>query len=125
MVFPGPIAQLAEPPAHNRMVLGSNPSGPTIVTTQKVPQGMINLVGLSFLIKGYPLLSRLIPWQPLHLRATLGATLTCTGGVAPMPLTDTAIRSAKPQNKTVKMFDGGGLYLELAPAAGGAGSGGD
>ena len=35
-----------------------------------------------------------------------------------MPLTDTAIRSAKPQNKTVKMFDGGGLYLELAPSGG-------
>ena len=35
-----------------------------------------------------------------------------------MPLTDTAIRSAKPQNKTVKMFDGGGLYLELAPTGG-------
>ena len=26
----GPIAQLAEPPAHNRLVLGSNPSGPTM-----------------------------------------------------------------------------------------------
>lgn len=38
-----------------------------------------------------------------------------------MPLTDTAIRSAKPQNKTIKMFDGGGLYLELAPAAGSGG----
>lgn len=35
-----------------------------------------------------------------------------------MPLTDTTIRSAKPQNKTVKMFDGGGLYLELAPNGG-------
>ena len=35
-----------------------------------------------------------------------------------MPLTDTAIRSAKPQSKTVKMFDGGGLYLELAPNGG-------
>lgn len=25
----GPIAQLVEPPAHNRMVRGSNPLGPT------------------------------------------------------------------------------------------------
>lgn len=32
-----------------------------------------------------------------------------------MPLTDTAIRSAKPGVKTIKMFDGGGLYLELTP----------
>lgn len=35
-----------------------------------------------------------------------------------MPLTDTAIRSAKPQSRTVKMFDGGGLYLELSPNGG-------
>ncbi|MBX9812634.1 MAG: Arm DNA-binding domain-containing protein [Burkholderiales bacterium] len=35
-----------------------------------------------------------------------------------MPLTDTAIRSAKPQAKAVKLFDGGGLYLEVNPAGG-------
>jgi integrase len=35
-----------------------------------------------------------------------------------MPLTDTAIRKAKPAAKTLKMFDAGGLYLELAPAGG-------
>lgn len=35
-----------------------------------------------------------------------------------MPLTDTAIRAAKPQNKPVRMFDGGGLYLEVAPSGG-------
>jgi integrase len=31
-----------------------------------------------------------------------------------MPLTDTAIRNAKPGDKAKKMFDGGGLYLEIA-----------
>ncbi|HNM82768.1 MAG TPA: Arm DNA-binding domain-containing protein [Rhodocyclaceae bacterium] len=35
-----------------------------------------------------------------------------------MPLTDTAIRTAKPAEKTQKLFDGGGLYLEVAPAGG-------
>lgn len=35
-----------------------------------------------------------------------------------MPLTDTAIRKAKPADKPVRMFDGGGLYLELSPAGG-------
>ncbi|MDL2279818.1 integrase arm-type DNA-binding domain-containing protein [Desulfovibrio sp. OttesenSCG-928-G11] len=35
-----------------------------------------------------------------------------------MPLTDTAIRSAKPEKKTQKLFDGGGLYLEVAPSGG-------
>jgi integrase len=35
-----------------------------------------------------------------------------------MPLTDTAVRSAKPQAKTAKLFDSGGLYLEVNPAGG-------
>jgi hypothetical protein len=32
-----------------------------------------------------------------------------------MPLTDTAIRSAKPDVKPKRLFDGGGLYLEVSP----------
>jgi integrase len=35
-----------------------------------------------------------------------------------MPLTDIAIRSAKPKAKTFKIFDGGGLYLEVTPTGG-------
>lgn len=35
-----------------------------------------------------------------------------------MPLSDIAIRNAKPAAKPVKMFDGGGLYLEISPAGG-------
>lgn len=35
-----------------------------------------------------------------------------------MPLSDTAIRSAKPGAKAVKLFDGGGLYLEVTPSGG-------
>jgi integrase len=35
-----------------------------------------------------------------------------------MPLTDTIIRSAKPRAKAIKIFDGGGLYLEISPAGG-------
>lgn len=35
-----------------------------------------------------------------------------------MPLTDTAIRNAKPAEKARKLFDGGGLYLEVAPSGG-------
>ena len=35
-----------------------------------------------------------------------------------MTLTDTAIRTAKPTEKARKLFDGGGLYLELSPAGG-------
>ncbi len=35
-----------------------------------------------------------------------------------MPLTDSAVRNAKPTEKTRKMFDGGGLYLEVTPRGG-------
>jgi integrase len=33
-------------------------------------------------------------------------------------LTDTAVRKAKPAAKTQRLFDGGGLYLEIAPTGG-------
>jgi integrase len=35
-----------------------------------------------------------------------------------MPLTDPTIRTAKPGEKPRRLFDGGGLYLEVAPAGG-------
>jgi integrase len=35
-----------------------------------------------------------------------------------MPLTDAAIRNAKPGDKPKKLFDGRGLYLEVAPSGG-------
>ncbi|HMH17834.1 MAG TPA: Arm DNA-binding domain-containing protein, partial [Burkholderiales bacterium] len=35
-----------------------------------------------------------------------------------MPLTDKAIRAAKPTDKALRLFDGGGLYLEVSPKGG-------
>ena len=35
-----------------------------------------------------------------------------------MPLTDTKIRTARPQEKPFRLFDGGGLYLEVSPSGG-------
>jgi integrase len=35
-----------------------------------------------------------------------------------MPLSDTAIRKAKPADKSRKLADGGGLYIEVAPSGG-------
>jgi integrase len=35
-----------------------------------------------------------------------------------MPLTDVSIRSARPKDKPFKLFDSGGLYLEVNPAGG-------
>ena len=35
-----------------------------------------------------------------------------------MKLSDTAVRNAKPAAKPLRMFDGGGLYLEVSPAGG-------
>ena len=38
--------------------------------------------------------------------------------VAPMPLTDAAIRAAKPTEKPRKLFDGEGMDLEVSPFGG-------
>ena len=35
-----------------------------------------------------------------------------------MPPSDTAIRNAKPAAKPYRLFDGGGLYLEVSPSGG-------
>lgn len=35
-----------------------------------------------------------------------------------MSLTDAAIRKAKPADKPIRIFDGGGLYIEIAPSGG-------
>ncbi|MGE0429389.1 MAG: tyrosine-type recombinase/integrase [Hydrogenophaga sp.] len=35
-----------------------------------------------------------------------------------MPLTDAAIKNAKPGEKPIKLFDGNGLYLEVSPSGG-------
>jgi integrase len=35
-----------------------------------------------------------------------------------MPLTDTALKAAKPTGKSQRLFDGAGLYLEISPAGG-------
>ncbi|HXQ31146.1 MAG TPA: integrase arm-type DNA-binding domain-containing protein [Steroidobacteraceae bacterium] len=35
-----------------------------------------------------------------------------------MPLTDTSIRTIKPRKKPIRLFDSGGLYLEIAPTGG-------
>jgi hypothetical protein len=35
-----------------------------------------------------------------------------------MPLTNTAIRNAKPGNKPIRLFDERGLYLEVSPTGG-------
>ncbi|WP_042676217.1 Arm DNA-binding domain-containing protein, partial [Xanthomonas citri] len=32
-----------------------------------------------------------------------------------MPLSDAAVRNAKPAAKPVRLFDGGGLYVEISP----------
>jgi Arm domain-containing DNA-binding protein len=35
-----------------------------------------------------------------------------------MPLTDTAVKNAKPAEKAVRLFDRDGLYLEISPSGG-------
>lgn len=53
------------------------------------------------------------------LGAIFGAIALIEILVAPaMPLTDVAVRNAKPIDKPVRLYDSGGLYLEVSPAGG-------
>jgi len=36
-----------------------------------------------------------------------------------MPITDVWIKSARPSGKALRLFDGGGLYLEVRPESSG------
>lgn len=49
---------------------------------------------------------------------TSGVTSYTDHPVTPMPLTDTAIRNAKPSAKPIKMFDENGLFLLVTPNGG-------
>ncbi len=48
----------------------------------------------------------------------MGASAPALVEMPPMALTDTAVRKAKPSDKPIRMFDGGGLYLEISTAGG-------
>lgn len=50
-----------------------------------------------------------------NLGALAGASENIDGKYAPMHLTNTACKNAKPAEKARKLADGGGLYLEVAP----------
>jgi hypothetical protein len=57
--------------------------------------------------------------HPESRGGNIGDKSAVTPGVAPsLPLTDTAIKNAKPQKKAKRHFDGGGLYLEVSPQGG-------
>ena len=50
--------------------------------------------------------------------ATLGATSMLINELPPMPLTVTEINNAKAKDKTYRLFDGVGMYLEVSPKGG-------
>ncbi len=54
------------------------------------------------------------PILPQLIYDTRGNSQT-QDGVAPMPLTATAIRHAKPGKKPIRMFDSGGLLYVVKP----------
>ncbi len=57
------------------------------------------------------MLSIIIHWQPTKSGGNLGGNRVTAKWVTVMPLTDSAIRNAKPGEKQRKLSDGRGLYL--------------
>ncbi len=70
----GPIAQLVEPPAHNRQVPGSSPGGPTNTSSAKVRRGSQHLGGLCFYAFLYSALVRQCPLTSANFG---GVTFNC------------------------------------------------
>ncbi|CAK0752950.1 hypothetical protein CCP3SC15_1900001 [Gammaproteobacteria bacterium] len=62
--------------------------------------------------------SGIVRLNPGRCGGDIGGHYTLSRVVAPIPLTDTAIRNAKPEEKPFRLFDGGGMYLEIAPSGG-------
>jgi integrase len=52
------------------------------------------------------------------MTVSMTVTLLTVTGVTVMPLTDSAIRNAKPKDKAYKLTDGSGLYLLISPKGG-------
>jgi len=50
-----------------------------------------------------------------QMTVILAVTVKPQNGVTVMPLTDLAIRTAKPKGKAYKLYDGGGLYIGIQP----------
>ena len=96
---------------------GSIPPTSTIVGTEKVRESPETPV-----IQGFPgfFVFGLVRPRALQLVRRWGHIL---GHLPPAPdlmppLTDLALRRAKPADRTQKLFDGGGLYLEISPRDG-------
>ena len=59
------------------------------------------------------------PMTPIDIWGQIwGQCHKATQSCPQMPLTDKAIQNAKPDNKPRRMYDSGGLYLEIAPSGG-------
>lgn len=56
--------------------------------------------------------------MPPHMGAQSGAYPHYSGDDAPMPLSDTALRAAKPADKPYRLYDTNGLYVEVTTAGG-------
>ncbi len=56
--------------------------------------------------------------MPPQMGARMGAYAPTPGDDAPMPLSDTALRAAKPTEKPYRLYDANGLYAEVTIAGG-------
>nr|CUV18489.1 protein of unknown function [Ralstonia solanacearum] len=113
------VSSAVEHCLHTAGVTGSIPVPPTKFSTnvnQRCPETRD-----SSRLRGF-FLARNAKVCPLTAGGKWGAILRASDrlsrGVAPMPLADTAIRNAKPSEKSIRLFDGGGLYIEVSPSGG-------
>jgi hypothetical protein len=67
----------------------------------------------------FPTLSHLVYFNPRRFGGIIGGIFNFQNCDAPrMPLSDVFVRKLKPSSKPLRVFDGGGLYLEVAQSGG-------
>src|SRR5690349_21265699 len=103
-----------------REVPGSNPGATTIFTSYEVHTLPKTRAALrtSERSASFKFLARTCEAAP-RVGATLGVRAKIEKELPPaMPLTDVAVRSAKPREKMFKLSDSGGLYLQVTTTGG-------
>ena len=118
-VQPGRVAQMGERGVRNAEVEGSIPFSSTSISSkevQRIPLSSDVTIVYKF---NYPGAFNNVPGQPRRNRGIIGGNNEMIQWRCPqLPLTDITIRHAHSSDKPRKMFDGRGLYLEVAPSGG-------
>ncbi len=110
-----------EPAAHNGLVAGSNPAGPTntpFAPVREIVYFLVISIANTAPRFGSARWHRQICWYISREVPTLQGKVPTNSWKLAVPLTDAKLRSLKPQKVDFKLADGGGLHLLVRSTGG-------